>query len=86
MRKITLFLLTMLLMTKAMATVDIPDTYYSTVGEGTFAFYDVENKQFITSGDNADTPEFLTLTQDVDDKYFCQFENGSYWRFSYTWE
>ena len=83
---ITLMMMALLFTLKAIASVDIPTEYYSTVGEGTFAFYDVENKQFITSGDNADTPEFLTLTQDVDDKYFCQFENGSYWRFSYTWE
>lgn len=83
---ITLMMMALLFTLKAIASVDIPTEYYSTVGEGTFAFYDVENKQFITSGVNADTPEFLTLTQDVDDKYFCQFENGSYWRFSYTWE
>ena len=83
---ITLMIMALLFTLKAIASVDIPTEYYSTVGEGTFAFYDVENKQFITSGVNADTPEFLTLTQDVDDKYFCQFENGSYWRFSYTWE
>jgi len=87
MKKITTLMMMALLFTlKAIASVDIPTEYYSPVGEGTFAFYDVENKQFITSGDNADTPEFLTLTQDVDDKYFCQFGNGSYWRFSYTWE
>lgn len=57
---ITLMIMALLFTLKAIASVDIPTEYYSTVGEGTFAFYDVENKQFITSGVNADTPEFLT--------------------------
>jgi hypothetical protein len=69
MRKITLFLTTLLLVTKAMATVDIADTYYTTVTtetSGEFALYDVTGKTFVKDGDwnsaaTSDEPYYWTV-------------------------
>ena len=92
MRKITLFLTTLLLVTKAMATVDIANTYYTTVTtetSGEFALYDVTGKTFVAEGGwtaagTSDTPYYWTVAYNSEKKaYTLARTDGKYLKIGY---
>lgn len=92
MRKITLFLTTLLLVTKAMATVDIANTYYTTVTtetSGKFALYDVTGKTFVAEGGwtaagTSDTPYYWTVAYNSEKKaYTLARTDGKYLKIGY---
>lgn len=78
MKKITTLMMMALLFTlKTIASVDIPTEYYSPVGEGKFAFYDVDAHSFwipgLYSGKN-DAPQFVFTLEKIagEDKYYIK--------------